>query len=86
MCLTGSGLKFIFHWNAQVLILAKSLFNSLADLLIFSTSENSDASSSNNFASDVKLSDKSFMYIRKSSGLKIEPCGTPASIAVHKEY
>ena len=86
MCLTGSGLKFIFHWHAQVLILAKSLFNSLADLLIFSTSENRNVSSSNNFALDVKLSDKSFMYIRKSRDLKIEPCGTPASIAAHKEY
>ena len=86
MCLTGSGLKFIFHWNVQVLILAKSLLNSLADLLIFSTSENSDVLSTNNFALDVKLSGKSFMYIRKSSGLKIEPCGTPASIAAHKEY
>ena len=30
-CLVGSGLKFIFHWNAQVIILAKSLFKSLVD-------------------------------------------------------
>ena len=71
--LVGSGLKFIFHWNAQVLILVKSLFNLLADLVIFSNIENSDVSSSNNFALDAKSWDKSFMYIRKSNGPNIEP-------------
>ena len=39
-----------------------------------------------NFALDAKSSDKSFMYIRKSNGASIEPCGTPVSIAVHEEY
>ena len=70
----------------QVLILAKSLFNSLADLDIFSTTENSDVSSANSFALDAKSSNKSFMYIRKSNGPRIEACGTPASIAVDEEY
>ena len=70
----------------KVLILVKSLFNSLADLVIFSTTENNDVSSSNNFALDAKLSDKLFVYIRKNNDPSIELCGTPASVAVHEEY
>ena len=66
--------------------MVKSLFNSLADLVIFSTTENSDISIENSLALDAKSSDKSFMYIRKSIGPSIEPCGTPASIAAHEEY
>ena len=86
VCLVRSQLKFVFHWNALVLILAMSIINSLADLVIFSTTENSDVSSANNFALDAKLSDKSIMYIRKSSGPNIELCGDPASIAAHEDY
>ena len=33
-----------------------------------------------------KLSGTSFMYIRKSDGPKIEPCGTPASTDDQFEY
>ena len=66
--------------------MVQSLFNSLADLVILSTTENSDVSSANNFALDAKSSNKSFMCIRKSNGPSIEPCGTPASIATHEEY
>ena len=40
--LVRSGLKFVFRCNAQVLILAKSLLKSLANLVIFSTIENRD--------------------------------------------
>ena len=60
-----SGLKLIFHWNAQLLILAKLLFRSLADLVIFFTTKSKDVSSANNFGLDAKLSDKSFKYFRK---------------------
>ena len=63
-----------------------SIINSLADLVIFSTTENSDVSSANNFELDAKLSDKSIMYIRKSSGPNIELSGNPASIAAHEDY
>ena len=52
------------------------LCNSLADLVIFSTTKNSDVRSANNFALDAKSSDKEFIYIRKSNGLSIEHCGT----------
>ena len=40
--LVRSGLKFVFHWNTQVLISAKSLLKSLTELVIFSTTENRD--------------------------------------------
>ena len=76
--LVRSGLKFIYHWNVQVLILAKSLFKSMADLVIFSITENRDVSSANNCGLDPKSSDK--------TGPSIEPYGTPASIAAHEEY
>ena len=33
--------------------------------------------SANNFAVDIKLSGRSFMYIKNSKGPKIEPWGTP---------
>ena len=36
-------------------------------------------SSANNLTVDCKLSGRSFLYIRKSNGPKIESCGTPAS-------
>ena len=85
-CLVRSGLKFILYWIVQVLILVKSLFNSLAELVVFSTIENSDVSSANNFALDAKSSDKSFMYIRKSNGPSLDPCGTSASTAAREKY
>ena len=85
-CLVGSGLELIFHWNAQAIILAKSLFNSFVNLVIFSATKNSDASSAINFAFYAKSSDKSFMYIRKSSRPGIKPCGSPVSITAREEY
>ena len=40
--------------------------------------ENIDVSSENSLAVDCKLSGRSFIYIRKSNGLKLEPCRTLA--------
>ena len=81
-----SGLKFLFHWDAQLFILAKPLFNLSADLVMFYITENSDVSSANSFSLDLKLSVKSFVYIRKNNGSSTEPCRTPDSIAVDEEY
>ena len=47
-CLLGSGLKFIFHWKAHLLIWYKSLFNSFAEVSTSCTTENKDVSSGNN--------------------------------------
>ena len=46
----------------------------------------SDASSANNLGYETKFSGKSFMYIKKSNGPRIEPWGTPTSTFVHVEY
>ena len=49
-CLLGSGLKFIFYWKAQLLILAKSLFSLFADVFMSCVTENKDMPSANSFA------------------------------------
>ena len=43
-------------------------------------------SSANSFTVDCNVSGISFMYIRKSNGPKIEPCGTPVSSDVQLEH
>ena len=75
-CLMGSGLKLIFHWKAQLFILVKSWFHLFADECLSFITEKSDVSSASSF--EVKLSGKSFMYIKKSSGPRTELWGTPA--------
>ena len=85
-CLLGSGLKLIFHWCAQWLVLAKSLLISAAELSLLCTTENKEVSSANNLVLDDNSSAKSFMFIKKkNSGPSIEPCGTPALRLVHVE-
>ena len=37
-------------------------------------------SSAESLTEDSKPSGRSLMYVRKSNGPKIEPCGTPASL------
>ena len=82
-CLLGSGLKLIFRWWAQWLILAKSLLISAAELSLLCTTENKEESSANNLILDNNSSAKSFMYIKKNSGPIIKPFGTPALTLIH---
>ena len=49
------------------------------------TTEKIDVSSANNLAVDEMLLARSLMYIKKSKGPKIEPCGTPSSTEVYAE-
>ena len=42
-------------------------------------------SSANSFTVDERLLSRSFVYIRKDSGPKIEPSGTLASIVDHED-
>ena len=58
----------------------------MADLVIFSTTENNDVSPGNNFVLEAKSSNKSFMYNRRSNGPSIEPWKTSASVAAHEGY
>ena len=66
-CLVVSGLKFIFHWVAQLLIFSKSLlrFKSLkrlfADVWMSCITENKDVSSAKSFALDERPSVRSLM-------------------------
>ena len=60
-CLKRCGLKVVFHWKAQSLIFFRSLFNSIADVFVSSTTENREVSSANSLALDHKPSGKSLM-------------------------
>ena len=51
-----SGLKLIFQWKAQILILYKSLSNSFAEVSTLWITENEDVSSTNNFPFDDRPS------------------------------
>ena len=75
-CLERSGLKVTFHFYAQWKIYFRSLSSWLAEILGSYTVEDNDVSSANSFTVASKFSGRSFMYIRKSNGPKIEPCGT----------
>ena len=46
----GSGLKYIFHWKAQLSILDKSLFSSFVDMFMSCVTENKDVSLANSLA------------------------------------
>ena len=69
-CLVGSGLlKFIFHWNVQVLIFAKPL----SRCLIWSYFLLQGIKMHHmQIGLESKLSDKCLMYIRKNNGPSIE--------------
>ena len=56
-------------WDSQIAVKKKKKY----------TVENNDVSSANSFTVDCKFSGRSFIYIRKSNGPKIELCWTPAS-------
>ena len=47
--------------------------------------ENNDASSANSFTVDIMSTDRLLMYIRKNSGPKMDPCGTPAFTGNHSD-
>ena len=70
-CFVGSGLKFIFHWKAHLFISCRSLLRLLAIFPGTLTVENRDVLSVNNLGLHWRLSDKSLMYIRNKSGLKL---------------
>ena len=84
-CLVGSGLKFIFHWNAHSPIFSKSSFRSIFEASTFLIREKSEVSSANNLGFDAKFSDKSLISIKNNSSPRIEPLGTPALALAHQE-
>ena len=76
-CLEGSGLKFSFHWYAQL------LFKAITDKFVSWTTENREVSSAKSLGFYHKSLDKSLMKIKNNEGPRIEPCGTPALTAAH---
>ena len=60
-CLAGSGLKFIFYWKAQLVILARSPCKSFVDEFLFLITENNEASLANNCAFGTGSSGKSLI-------------------------
>ena len=56
--LVGSGLKFVFHWNAYSPIFVKSFFMAIFKASTFLTTEKSEVSSANDLGFDAKFSDK----------------------------
>ena len=72
--------------DSQLCILESSLFNRPDTLersigILYSIVVNRLVSSANNINLNVLLTlGRSFIYIRKSSGPKTEPCGTPVVI------
>ena len=77
-CLLGSGLKLMFHWKTQLFFLFKSWFNLFAYECLSFIYEKSDVSSANSVGFEIKFAGKSYIYMKKISGPKIEPWGTPA--------
>ena len=72
-CLVMSGLNNIFHLKAHSNIFLRSSFNKFLDSDKLHTVENNEVSSANNLADDSKFSERSLMYIKKSSGPNIDP-------------
>ena len=85
-CFLVSGWKLIFHWKAQLFILFKWSFKLFADKSLSNITEKRDASSANSLGFETRFSDKSFIYINKSSGPRMEPWGSPASTLTHVEF
>ena len=56
-CVLRSGLKFIFHWIVQFLILFRSLFKLIADVFTLWTIEKSEVSTAKSLTFIVKSSD-----------------------------
>ena len=83
-CFWGSGLNNIFHWWAHLEIKSKSLFSWSDECLISWTVEKIELSSPKSFTDDKSL-DRSFIWLRKSKGPNIDPCGTPANTGSHEE-
>ena len=75
-------MKFLIYVTIEI---CRSLFNTTAEVLLLCTTENREVSSAKSFTVDSMFSDKSFMYIRKRSGPRIDPCGTPAFTGNHSE-
>ena len=84
-CLAKSGLKHIFHWNAQWKMLLKSSFNCFLDKSPTWTTEKMDVPSAKGFVIDDKFLLRLLIYIKKKRDPKMEPWETSSIIGTHVE-
>ena len=70
---TGIRVETHFLLKSLTVYLFKSSFKFCTDDCILRITEKSDVSSANNIEFETKFSGKSFIYIKKSSGPRIEP-------------
>ena len=80
-----SGLKLIFYWCPRLLILAKPLQSSAAELSTWCTTKTNEVSSANNLTLDNNSSARSFICIKNTNSPSIELCRTPVLTLVHVE-
>ena len=85
-CLDRSGLKLIFHWKAHSFILSKSSQSCLAVAFGSFINVNKEVSSGKSFGFDWRFSVRPFIWIKKSRGPRIVPCGTPALMKLHDKH
>ena len=74
-----------FSIYVTIEIISTNPFKTSAEVLLLCTTESTEVSSAKSFTVDSMFSDKSFMYIRKRSGPRIDPCGTPAFTGNYSE-
>ena len=75
-----------FLLRAHSGICCRSLFNISAEVLLSCTTDNREVSSAKSFTVDSMFSDKWFIYIRKKSGPRIDPCGGPTFTGNHSKF
>ena len=74
------------NWNNIYFVQLKSMLKLVADKFILSTTKKQGISSTKRLAFVVS-SVKRIIYVdQNKNGLKIDPCGTPASILDHNKY
>ena len=80
------GLKLIFHWEAQLYIISKSLWISFVELWLSWTTENKDVLSGNNLLALVESpSERSFIHIQNNNDPRMKPWVIPAVTFFHVE-
>ena len=71
--LLGSGLKHMFHWNTCLFTFFRSSFKFFADKVKSWTTEKREVSSANSLGCETKVSERSFINIKKKRGPYIDP-------------
>ena len=82
----GSAIKLILPWNSHLFIFFRSPFKFFADNVISWTTKKWEVSSVNSLGFEIKLSERSVIYIKKNWGPKTDLWRTPALTFAREEY